>query len=220
LCTGTEVVEPGEEPAGGQIFNANGPMLGALMRPACRSFEYLGTVGDDREELLARVQRGLDSDVLVITGGVSMGQYDLVPDVLEEAGVGQICHKVAIKPGKPTYFGRTERTLVFGMPGNPQSCFVIFKMIVEPALAAMGGLRASLPRFETGRSAEGFPNKPARMNVMPCRIDQDDGGVLIRRQPYHGSADIVGPAEADGYFVVPRGTEYVREGQTLRFFRI
>ncbi|MFW6189852.1 MAG: gephyrin-like molybdotransferase Glp [Planctomycetota bacterium] len=220
LCTGSEVVEPGERPGRGQIFNANGPMLRSLMRPRCGGFSYLGIAGDERESLESSVREGLRAEVLVISGGVSMGEYDLVPPTLECCGVERVFHKVAVKPGKPTYFGCADGTLVFGMPGNPQSCFVIFNLLVAPALAAMAGHAELPPRLETGRMGEGFENKPERMNVKPCSIERGPDGPLLRRQPYHGSADIVGPARADGYFIVPRGTEYVEEGRELEFFTI
>lgn len=220
LCTGSEVVEPGEDPAPGQIYNSNGPMLSSLMRPQCREFTYLGIGADRKDELVAQVRRGLESDILVITGGVSMGQYDLVPKALEAAGVEQVFHKVAVKPGKPTFFGTADGTLVFGMPGNPQSCFVIFKMFVEPAIAAAAGREELPPRLETGVMDEGFDNKPGRMNVMPCYVRRGRGAPRIVRCPYHGSADIVGPSEADAYFIVPRGQERVEEGEELSFFTI
>jgi len=220
LCTGTEIVEPGQEPGPGRIYNANGPMLCSLLEPLCPGLEYLGIVADDEAELEARVRRGLKADLLVISGGVSMGQYDLVPAVLARCGVRQVFHKVAVKPGKPVFFGTCGSTLVLGMPGNPQSCFVIFKMLAEPALAAMAG-RTELPPFlEEGTIAEGFKNKGERMNVVPCRIERSAAGPLLRRQPCHGSADLVGPAQADGYFIVPRGVERVAQGDRLRFFAI
>jgi len=219
LCTGNEVVEPGQHVPPGSIYNANGPMLSALIAPLCRSFIYLGNVGDAEPELRARVRRGLECDVLLISGGVSMGRYDLVPAALEQAGVEEIFHTVAIKPGKPTWFGRAHETLVFGVPGNPQSCFVVFRMLVASALAAMGGVRDLPPRFKTGVMAEGFRNDAERMNVMPCVLEQAAGVLHVRRAPYHGSADIVGPSAADGYFVVPRGVERVAEGDEVQLFR-
>ncbi len=220
LCTGSEVVEPGAVPGPGRIFNSNGPMLSALMRPLCGDFDYLGIGADRREGLIEQVRRGLRADVLVITGGVSMGQYDLVPEALEAAGVRQVFHRVAVKPGKPTYFGTADGTLVFGMPGNPQSCFVIFKLFVEPAIAAASGHTELPPRLETGIMEESFRNKPGRMNVMPCHVRRGEGAPRLSRCDYHGSADIVGPAEADAYFIVPRGRERVEKGEALRFFAI
>ncbi len=220
LCTGNEVVEPGQAVPEGKIFSSNGPMLSSLMAPVCRDLTYLGIVGDEEEELAAGLRKGLESDVLVISGGVSMGQYDLVPAALQRVGVKRIFHKVAIKPGKPVFFGIAGRTLVFGMPGNPQSCFVIFHMLVAPAMAAMSGATDLPPRFEEGVAAEGFKNNPARMNVMPCTVERRDGVSALRRCQYHGAADIVGASAADAYLVVARGIEQVREGERLRFFRI
>ncbi len=220
LCTGSEVVEPGSEPVPGCIYNANGPMLRSLMAPRCAEVRYLGIAGDEPDRLAARIREGLAADVLVITGGVSMGQYDLVPETLEEAGVRGIFHKVAIKPGKPTFFGRTNKTLVFGMPGNPQSCYVVFRMLLDGALAAMGGVQELPPALEVGRAGESFANRPARMNVIPCIVQRGPDGPVLRRQPYNGSADVVGPSRGDGFFIVPPGAERVSKGQELRFFTL
>lgn len=220
LCTGNEVVEAGDTPGKGQIFNSNGPMLSSVLRPLAGDYDYLGIAGDDEAELARLIRRGLEGDVLVVTGGVSVGPYDLVPRILKEAGVRRVFHKVAIKPGKPTYFGVADGTLVFGMPGNPQSGFVIFKLLVEGALAVLAGVQDPPPHLETGVSAEGFANRPARMNVKPCTVDRSQAPPALRRCSYHGSADIVGPGEADGYLLVPRGTERVEEGQGLRFFAL
>ena len=220
ICTGTEVVEPGRTVPGGKICNANGPMLSSLMAPVCREFAYLGIVGDDEEELAARVRDGLKYDVLILSGGVSVGKRDLVPGALEQAGVEQAFHEVAIKPGKPVLFGTAGPSLVFGMPGNPQSCFVVFHMLVAPAIAAMSGASDLPPFFEEGVMAEGFGNKPERMNVMPCMVERREGLATLRRCHFHGAADIMGPSTANAYVIVPRGVDYVQEGQKLRFFRI
>jgi len=220
LCTGTEVVEPGGRLGPGRIFNANGPMLSSLLRPLSREFSYLGIVGDDEKGFLELVARGLQSDLFVITGGVSMGQYDFVPEALKRAGVRQVFHKLAVKPGKPTFFGVAGGTLVFAMPGNPQSCFVQFKMLVEGALEAMSGSADPAPHFETGTMEEGFDNKPARLNALPCDVRRRAGATSLKLHPYHGSADIVGPAAADGFLLAPRGAERVNKGDELRFFAI
>ncbi|MHC4592494.1 MAG: molybdopterin molybdotransferase MoeA [Planctomycetota bacterium] len=218
LCTGSEVVEPGSDVPRGSILNANGPMLSALLIPVCRRFNYLGIAGDDEEQLTEKIHEGLQSDLLVISGGVSVGQYDLVPAVLERLGVRRVFHRVAIKPGKPVFFGTKNGCAIFGMPGNPQSCFVIFHILVAPAIAAMSGEAHLPPVFREGIAAEDFGNKPQRTNFMPCTIEHQDGVNVLRRCKYHGSGDIVGPSAADGYFLVPRGVERVRKGDRLRFF--
>jgi molybdopterin molybdotransferase len=221
LCTGTEVVEPGEEPGAGRIYNSNGPMLLSLLAPHCREVVYLGIVPDDEARLEAAVRRGLDSDLLIVSGGVSMGRLDLVPAALERCGVRQVFHKVAVKPGKPAFFGAGGRGCVLGMPGNPESCFVIFKLLAWPLLVAMAGRTELPPRFGEGAAAESFANKGERMNVLPCRTERaGPAGPLLHLLPHHGSADIVGPVAADGYLIVPRGVESVTAGQRLRFFEI
>ena len=218
LCTGSEVVEPGAVPGLGRIYNSNGPMLASLLAPLCREFTYLGIVADDEAQLEAHVRRGLGADMLVISGGVSMGQHDLVPAVLERCGVRQAFHKLAIKPGKPAFFGVAGSCLVLGMPGNPLSCFVIFKMLAEPALAAMAGRTELPPLLEEGAVAAAFANNPDRMTLMPCRIERSAEGALLSLRPHHGSADLLGPGEADGFLIVPRGVEHVAAGARLRFF--
>jgi molybdopterin molybdotransferase len=220
LCTGSEVVEPGSAVPEGKIYNSNGPMLTALMAPLCRRFTYLGIAADREEELTRAVRRGLEADLLVVSGGVSAGQYDLAPDILRKCGVEQVFHKVAIKPGKPVFFGASERSVAFGLPGNPLSCFVMFHMFLAPAIASMGGRPKLPPAYETGFSAETFTNKPERMNVVPCMVEEHGEGRRLRRCAWHGSADITGASGAEGLFLVPRGAQQVRAGEELRFFRI
>ncbi|MBS3764192.1 MAG: molybdopterin molybdotransferase MoeA, partial [Planctomycetes bacterium] len=192
LCTGTEVVEPGGEVGQGQIYNSNGPILRSLLNPVSEKVKYLGTVGDDRERLLNLIQEGLQEDLFIISGGVSMGQYDLVPGCLEEAGVKKMFHKCAMKPGKPTWFGCKGDTLVFGMPGNPLSCFVVFHVLVRPVVDRMIGIEGAGLEYSTGRVMEGFSNKGKRAHFIPARLEVEEGEVRLRRLPHHGSADIMG----------------------------
>ncbi len=221
LCTGTEVVEAGEEPGPGQIYNSNGPMLMSLLAPLCREVTYLGIVADDEAQFEAAVRRGLEADLLVVSGGVSMGQLDLVPAVLERCGVRQVFHKLAVKPGKPAFFGEAEGGgLVLGMPGNPVSCFIIFKLLAWPALAAMAGHAEPPPHYELGAATEGFANRGERMNMLPCRVERTADGPVLSPLPHHGSADLAGPSAADGYLIVPRGVARVEAGEKLRFFAI
>ena len=156
LSTGNEIVEPGTPLAPGMIRNSNGSMLSALARFAGGNVEYLGIAGDDVEHLRRSLGKGLGKDILLVSGGVSMGDYDLVPRVLGELGVEVLFHKVRVKPGKPLLFGRRGRCLVFGIPGNPVSSFVVFHLFVKPAfgrLTAYSGA-AGIDGFGISRDGE------------------------------------------------------------------
>ena len=143
LPTGNELVPVGEKPGQGQIRNSNGPMLLAAAARAGAEAIELGIARDDRERLKQWIEQGLAADVLVLSGGVSAGAFDLVPEVLSELGVEQVFHKVALRPGKPLWFGVKDdgerRVLVFGLPGNPVSSFVCFELFARPAIAALSG---------------------------------------------------------------------------------
>ena len=140
LSTGDEVVDAAQTPGPGQIRNGNGPMLAAQVAQAGGVPHFLGIARDQVEHLRPLAEEGLKADALVLSGGVSAGKLDLVPGVLEELGVQPHFHKVAMKPGKPMYFGTRPRpnspadTLVFGLPGNPVSSLVCFELFVKPAL--------------------------------------------------------------------------------------
>src|SRR5262249_6328759 len=143
--TGDELVEPDRSPGPGQIRNSNAIMLWAMTIEETATADVLPIAPDEPARLREILQRGLESDVLVITGGVSAGQRDLVPTALEQLGVQRIFHKVRLKPGKPLWFGTgpprgaTARPgpLVFGLPGNPVSGLVGFLLFIKPALAAL-----------------------------------------------------------------------------------
>jgi len=220
LCTGAEVVEAPAPVGAGQIYNSNAPMLTALLAPLSSRFQYLGIVGDTEAELTAAVRKGLGCDLLVITGGVSMGQYDLVPGVLEGAGVEIHFHNCAIKPGRPVVFGTRGASCVVGLPGNPQSGFVVFHVLLRAVLARMAGAEELLPPCKTGRVSEAFRNKPDRKSFKPCRIEVRDGVNFIVPVAHQGSADIMGASGGSAFFVVPRGVERVEEGQIMEFFEV
>ena len=220
LCTGEEVREPGVTVEKGQIYNANGPILRSLLGPLASEFSYLGIAGDDETELQSAVTQGLESDVFVLSGGVSAGEYDLVPDVLREMGVDILFHKWKIKPGKPALFGRRDGTCVFGLPGNPQSVFVTFHLLIRPALAAMQGAVDLPPRFRPGRITENISNKPGRRAFKPCRIEVEEATNRVVPIPYHGSADIAASADADAFFTLPEDCAGVKAGDLVEYFEL
>ena len=135
----TNWLRPIAKPGPGQIRNSNGPMLAAQVARAGGTAQLLRTARDTVESLREQIAVGLESDVLLLSGGVSAGKLDLVPGVLQELGVQAHFHKVRIKPGKPLFFGTKGSTLIFGLPGNPVSSLICFELFVRPALARLMG---------------------------------------------------------------------------------
>jgi len=210
LATGSELVAPGEIAGPGQIPNSNGPMLCGLVAQAGGQPSDLGIGRDDPAELLRLMTRGLESDVLVLSGGVSTGDHDYVPRVLAELGVEQVLHRVRLKPGKPFWFGvaahRARRTLVFGLPGNPVSCLVCFELFVRPALGRLAGVWNSQLRRRELRLAEPFDHRGDRPTYYPARLRQEAGGDRIEPLAWQGSADLRTIAEADALVLFPAGS--------------
>jgi molybdopterin molybdotransferase len=220
LSTGDEVVEPGEAPGPGQIRNSNGPMLLAQAARAGARAHYLGIARDRLECLRPRVLEGLTADVLILSGGVSAGTLDLVPGVLQEAGVVAHFHKVAMKPGKPVFFGTRDqpegrRTLVFGLPGNPVSSLVCFELFVRPALRELAGHAAAGPAAVSATLAEDFAHRTDRPTYHPAALEVAEGGWRVRPVPWFGSADLRGLARANALLVLPAGDHRHRAGEVL-----
>jgi molybdopterin molybdotransferase len=225
--TGDELVEPNESPGPGQIRNSNGVMIEALCLAQGAGAQALPIARDEPQVLRRILKQGLEFDVLLVTGGVSAGQRDLVPGVLEELGVGRVFHKVRLKPGKPLWFGvgpgRAGRpaTLVFGLPGNPVSGLVGFLLFVRPVLERLAGrggearqpMRACLDRefFHRGDRPTYHPARWVR------RSGDDATAGVIEPLAWAGSADLLGVARADGLAVFPAGDRVFREGEIVSF---
>ena len=224
LSTGSELVPPDAAPRFGQTRNSNGPMLAAAVAALGGEPVVLGAVVDRPEPLRAAVSQGLASDILLLSGGVSAGDLDLVPGTFRACGVEKIFHKVRLKPGKPVWFGCFDRPhgggrcLVFGLPGNPASSLVCFDLFVRPALGTLLGwpqARLSLPRrlARLGGPAKGAEDRPV---YAPCRLESADGGSLVAHPlPWTGSSDLVGLAVADGYLALPAGVRRADAGDEV-----
>lgn len=228
LSTGNEIVEPGTPLAPGMIRNSNGAMLSALARSAGGNVEYLGIAGDDVERLRRSLGKGLGKDILLVSGGVSMGDYDLVPRVLGELGVEVLFHKVRVKPGKPLLFGRRGRCLVFGIPGNPVSSFVVFHLFVKPAFGRMtaysgaagvddaaGAVRPPYPATVSAVLGQDFSYRSDRTYVVPARRSFESGRLVARPLKLNGSADIVSCAGCDCLLVFEGGSAALKEGSPV-----
>jgi molybdopterin molybdotransferase len=220
LTTGTELRRPGEPLSPGQVYEANGPMLETQLRSAGADVERLPTVADDPDEHRRALERALEADVVVTTGGVSVGPHDLVRQVEMELGVEEIFWRVAVKPGKPISFGVRGDTLVFGLPGNPVSSLVGFELFVRPAVAALQGAAEPGPEFESGRLGVSVRRNAARDELVRARRTVGaDGSVLV---PLAGQEShmIARAAAADALVLVPGGEGELETGASVRYLRL
>jgi molybdopterin molybdotransferase len=222
LSTGSELVPPTAVPAFGQTRNSNGPMLAAAVQLLDAEPVTLGIAADRPEAIRAAVAQGLAADVLVLSGGVSAGDLDLVPAIFARCGVQQVFHKVRLKPGKPVWFGVLRRdaappTLVFGLPGNPASSLVCFELFVRPAIAILAGRPRDAWHLPRCRARLVGPAKAAadRPVYLPCRLRDAAGGREAEPLPWTGSSDLLGLAGAGGLIALPAGGRTHEAGEEV-----
>jgi molybdopterin molybdotransferase len=212
LATGDEVIAPEHKPGPGQIRNSNGPMLLAQAAMARCDTLDLGIARDTEKELQDRILQGLQgSNILVLAGGVSAGDFDLVPKVLASLGVTAHFHHVKMKPGKPLFFGTKGDTLVFGLPGNPVSSYVGFELFVKPAIRAMAGHADAGSGIVRLPLAEPFRANNNRPTYHPAQ--REAGGV--RGLPWFGSPDLRALLDADAFLALPPGEVNYEAGSTV-----
>jgi molybdopterin molybdotransferase len=216
LATGSELVAPGSPLGPGQVYEANALMLATALATAGAEVERLSSVADDEAAHRDAIARGLEADVLVTSGGVSVGPHDLVRRIESELGVDEVFWQVAVKPGKPVAFGVRGRTLVFGLPGNPVSSLVGCELLVKPALRALQGMADPLPRFEQAPIASPLRRNASRDELVRARLR---GDVL---EPLSGQEShmIARAAAADALVHVARGEGTVDAGSTVSFLRL
>ncbi|HET7556336.1 MAG TPA: gephyrin-like molybdotransferase Glp [Gaiellaceae bacterium] len=221
LATGTELRRPGEPLGPGEVYEANGLILESQLRSAGASVERLAAVADDEDAHREALARGLEHDVLVTSGGVSVGPHDLVRAIEAELGVEEVFWRVAVKPGKPVSFGVRGRTLVFGLPGNPVSSLVAFELFVRPAVLALQGHADPLPRFEPGTLTAGLRRSPARDQLVRARR-RSSSGAAVELEPLTGQEShmIARAAAADALVLVPRGEGELEPGSPVRYLRL
>ena len=221
LATGTELRRPGEPLAPGEVYEANGLILDAQLRSAGASVERLAAVADDEDAHRDALARGLEHDLLVTSGGVSVGPHDLVRAIEAELGVDEVFWRVAVKPGKPVSFGVRGRTLVFGLPGNPVSSLVGFELFVRPAVLALQGHADPMPRFEPGRLAAAVRRNPVRDELVRARARAGgDGAVELEPLAGQESHMIASAAGADALVFLPRGEGELSVGSPVRYLRL
>jgi len=215
LSTGDEVVLIDETPGPFQIRNSNSVSLAAQVRIAGGEPVVLGNAADRIEDLGEKIERGLREDALVLSGGVSMGKYDLVENVLKAMGAEFFFDAVAIRPGKPAVFGMCQGKPVFGLPGNPVSTMVTFELFVAPAIDLLSGAQArALPLVEA-RLAEAMSEKPGLTHFLPARVEWHGTLPEVKALRWQGSGDIAALARANCFLAVPADREKMEIGESV-----
>jgi molybdopterin molybdotransferase len=220
LATGSELRRPGDALEPGQIYEANGVILAAQLNSAGAEVRRLEPVADDETAHRGALEAGLDADVLVTSGGVSVGPHDLVRSVGAELGIEEVLWGVAVKPGKPLWFGVRGGTLVFGLPGNPVSSLVCFELFVRPAVLALQGVAEPLPRFEPGRLVSSLRPNAARTELVRARSRVVDGAVELEVLSGQESHMIARAAGADALVLLPAGDDELPAGSAVSFLRL
>jgi len=238
LPTGSELVPIGESLANGQIRNSNGPMLVAAANGAGAAASELSIAHDDRVELSRKIEQGFAVDILLLSGGVSAGDFDLVPGELAALGVQRVFHKVTLRPGKPLWFGvknnGPRRVLIFGLPGNPVSSLVCFELFVRPAIASLSGRGFNHPPTVRARLSHRYDHSggreaylPSRVRVAstrgesdPCPLREqlwavDPDALEVDILPWQGSADVATLARANGLARFPAEKRRFEPGTRL-----
>jgi molybdopterin molybdotransferase len=220
VATGDELVELGEAMEAWQIRNSNSYALAALVDGEGGIGERLAVARDTLEDLRERIAEGRASDLLVLSGGVSMGKYDLVEQVLREFGAEFFFTGALIQPGKPSVVGRLPKedgwTTFFGLPGNPVSTQVCFHLFVAPILRALGGRSEVAPRFVEARLAEAVKGGARVTRFLPAELAGGWDGVEVRVVGWQGSGDVAANARGNCYVVLPAGVEHFPVGLTVR----
>jgi molybdopterin molybdotransferase len=220
LATGSELRPPGEPLEPGQIYESNSVLLEAQLASTGAVVERLSSIADEEAAHREALGRGLEADILVTSGGVSVGPHDLVRATLAELGVEEVFWGVAVKPGKPISFGVAGARLVYGLPGNPVSVLVGFELFVRPALLALQGASDPLPRFERGALGSALRRNPGRDELVRARLVAGAEGVVVEPLPGRESHMIARAAGADALAFVPRGEGSLAEGEAVDFLRL
>jgi molybdopterin molybdotransferase len=217
VVTGTELRAAGEPLGAGQIYESNGIMIAAVLEAAGAVVERLAATEDSEDAHAVALERALGSDVVVTSGGVSVGPHDLVRRVEARLGVEEVFWGVAMRPGKPLAFGVRNGTLVFGLPGNPVSALVGCLLFVRPALLALQGHPDPAPPFRPGILAADVRQRPERDDFVRARTTWNAEDALLDPILGQESHMIVRTTGADAIVHVPRGTDVLEAGTSVRF---
>ena len=215
ISTGDEIVDVGERPKFGQIRNSNAYILWAQCHNLGVEVTVFPTIPDDPERTRQAIAQGLEYDLVLFSGGVSMGEYDYVHQVLAQEGVDVFFHKTAIKPGKPILVGRKDEHMLFGLPGNPVSAFVTFELFVRPAIRRWMGFRTPSLRRVSGELGAKVRHKPGRKLFKPARTFWAQDRFKVEPIETKGSSDLVAFSPANSLLIVEADRTHLDAGQRV-----
>jgi molybdopterin molybdotransferase len=213
LSTGDELVGINETPGPSQIRNSNSYSLAAQVRKAGGEPAILPIAPDDKTRLRALVEEGLQSDLLLLSGGVSVGRYDFVEQVLEDLGAEFFFTGALIQPGRPVVFGRVHETYFFGLPGNPVSTMVTFELFARPILEALGGAAPRPLRFLHAKLKTAITRKPGLKRFLPATLSGEFENAEVELTPWQGSGDLASTARANCYAIIAADREQFSAGE-------
>lgn len=211
ISTGDELVDAGQPLGFGQVYYLMGPMLTAQCRALGITDVVAERVADDQQAITDAIVRAKEADIVLITGGMSKGEYDLVRPALSSQGVEEIFYQGAWRPGKPLYFGRRGTQRFFGLPGNPVAAFVCFHVFVRPLLMGVG------PQLKTGIMKADFVKKPGFTMFARAVVDETQAISVL---PAQGSHQIVSLSRANALAVLPEAQSLIRAGEIVRYFEL
>ena len=215
LSTGDEILELDETPQGPQIFNSNGHMLAAQIKSAGGIPLYLGIAKDTEKDLMEKFEWALKADIVVSSGGVSVGDYDLVKSSLQKMGQDMVFWKVAMKPGKPLAFGRIGKIPIFGLPGNPVSSFVSFEQFVRPSLRKVLGCSDLSHKTVQAKLTRTIHKKPGRLHFLSSIVSWTDGEYTVTPAGEQGSGILKSAANANSLLIFPLEADEIKQGQEV-----
>lgn len=215
ISTGDELVDITRKPKPWQIRNSNSHSLAAQARQIVTDVEILGKVNDNKSEIKKLIQKGLKKDILILSGGVSMGEYDLVGSVLLDIGVKIFFENVALRPGKPTVFGMKGDKLIFALPGNPVSTFVTFELFVKPCIKKMMGFTSYEHPTLQAKLEKDIKIKKKRREYRPAFIRQEDSELKVSLIDWHGSGDLFSMTKANCLLIIRETVEKLNSGDMV-----
>ena len=215
LSTGDEIMELDEQPTGPCIYNSNGYMLAAQIQSAGGLPCYLGIARDDEKDLMEKFEWALQCDLVVSSGGVSVGDYDLVKASLKKMGQDMLFWKVAMKPGKPLAFGQIDEVPIFGLPGNPVSSFVSFEQFARPSIRKMMGATELTHRTVQARLTRTLHKKAGRLHFLSAVVQWENGACTVTPAQEQGSGILKSTVKANGLLIFPLESTEITEGEQV-----